>query len=313
MRREHGRRGPVDNDDLDPARQPRQVRGQLGSRLVRAKREHVAQHATFLPASCAGRHVCESLASGYRALVIEPLVALSGRRAPILPRPRGPVSDAVLSALRRRPGPVAMPRLAGIDMLDDDDAQLALSCCYELHYRGFAGVDPEWEWAPSLLTVRRRLERRFEERVADEAGPAVPTAARDVVDLLVDLSTGDGDESLSSWMVEEGTRRHLREFCVHRSAYQRKEADPHTWAIPRLRGRAKATMATIQYDEYGAGDPAEAHAELFATMRSLGLDDMYGAYLDLLPGSTLATDNIVSLFGLHRRLRGACVGHLALF
>jgi hypothetical protein len=207
-----------------------------------------------------------------------------------------------------------MPRLAGIDMLDDDDAQLALSCCYELHYRGFAGVDPEWEWAPSLLTVRRRLERRFEERVADEAGPAVPTAARDVVDLLVDLSTGDGDESLSSWMVEEGTRRHLREFCVHRSAYQRKEADPHTWAIPRLRGRAKATMATIQYDEYGAGDPAEAHAELFATtMRSLGLDDMYGAYLDLLPGSTLATDNIVSLFGLHRRLRGACVGHLALF
>jgi hypothetical protein len=48
-------------------------------------------------------------------------------------------------------------------------------------------------------------------------------------------------------------------------------------------------------------------------MRSLGLDPTYGAYLDLIPGVTLATVNQMSLFGLHRRLRGAIVGHLALF
>jgi hypothetical protein len=56
------------------------------------------------------------------------------------------------------------------------------------------------------------------------------------------------------------------------------------------------------------------HAVLFAnTMRGLGLDARYGAYLHLLPGITLATVNLMSFFGLHRRLRGALVGHLAVF
>jgi hypothetical protein len=32
-----------------------------------------------------------------------------------------------------------------------------------------------------------------------------------------------------------------------------------------------------------------------------------------LPGVTLATTNLVSLFGLHRRWRGALIGHLAVF
>ena len=101
---------------------------------------------------------------------------------------------------------------------------------------------------------------------------------------------------------------------MHRSAYQLKEADAHTWVIPRLRGAAKAAAVSIQYDEYGAGETAAMHAELFAvTMEGLGLDASFGAYVDLLPGTTLATDNLTSLFGLHRRWRGACVGHLALF
>jgi hypothetical protein len=73
-------------------------------------------------------------------------------------------------------------------------------------------------------------------------------------------------------------------------------------------------MIEIQADEYGDGVPGEAHCELFAAaMVDLGLDPTFGAYVDRLPGVTLATDNLVSMFGLHRRLRGAVVGHLALF
>jgi hypothetical protein len=106
----------------------------------------------------------------------------------------------------------------------------------------------------------------------------------------------------------------MREFLVHRSAYQLKEADPHTWAIPRLTRGTKAAFAAIQHDEYGAGRTEAVHAELFAvTMRAFDLDATYGAYVDVLPGSTLVTDNLVSMFGLHRRWRAACVGHLALF
>jgi hypothetical protein len=48
-------------------------------------------------------------------------------------------------------------------------------------------------------------------------------------------------------------------------------------------------------------------------MAALGLDARYGAYLDHIPGVTLATVNLMSLLGLHRRRRGALVGHLALF
>jgi hypothetical protein len=115
-------------------------------------------------------------------------------------------------------------------------------------------------------------------------------------------------------MLESGTREQMREFCAHRSAYQRNEADPHTWAIPRLRGRAKAAIVAIQYDEYGDGDASAMHAELFgSTMAALGLDPRPGAYLDRLPGTTLATGNLVTLLGLHRRWRAAAVGHLALF
>jgi Iron-containing redox enzyme len=70
----------------------------------------------------------------------------------------------------------------------------------------------------------------------------------------------------------------------------------------------------VQADEYGGGRPDRIHAELFArSMEAVGLDSAYGAYLDRIPGPTLATVNLMSLFGLHRRLRGAIVGHLALF
>jgi hypothetical protein len=101
---------------------------------------------------------------------------------------------------------------------------------------------------------------------------------------------------------------------VHRSAYQLKEADPHTWAIPRLFGDAKAALVRLQADEYGNGITRAMHAELFAeTMAGMGLDATYGAYVDCLPGSTLATVNLISLFGLHRALRGALVGHLTIF
>jgi Iron-containing redox enzyme len=78
--------------------------------------------------------------------------------------------------------------------------------------------------------------------------------------------------------------------------------------------RSRAAMVSIQYDEYGGDIAAAMHAELFATtMLALDLDPAYGAYLGALPGPTLATDNLVTMFGLHRRWRGASVGHLALF
>jgi hypothetical protein len=106
----------------------------------------------------------------------------------------------------------------------------------------------------------------------------------------------------------------FREFVAHRSTYQLKEADPHTWAIPRLAGRPKAALIEIQVDEYAHGDPVRMHQELYRKLlRGLGLNDEYGHYVAAVPGITLAVSNVMSMFGLRRELRGAMAGHLAAY
>jgi hypothetical protein len=235
-----------------------------------------------------------------------------GAKPPALPAARGDLTSALFHALARRPGPVVLPPVTSSDVLVDEDLQLALYCCYELHYRGFAEVDEAWEWHPALLALRAELEAHLEAGLRDLVGFHPPAA--DVAACLWELATTGDGPSLSGWVLEQATLDQVRQLAIHRSAYQLKEADPHTWVIPRLAGRAKATVVTIQHDEYGAGRAGQSHAELFAaTMRALDLDSSYGAYLDRIPGYTLATTNLISWLGLHRRLRGALVGHLALF
>ncbi|MDQ3850012.1 MAG: iron-containing redox enzyme family protein [Actinomycetota bacterium] len=233
-----------------------------------------------------------------------------------LPAPRGETSErlcAELTAPVHDLGPLDPP--APVDPLAHEDLHLALYLCYELHYRGLPDVQAEWEWEPSLLALRRTLEAQFEAglRAAVSAAPRAPEP--DGMDLaLRALADADEGPSLSRHLERDGTLEHVLEFVVHRSAYQLKEADPHSWALPRLSGPPKAALVEIQADEYGGGTADRIHAQLFAdAMEALGLDSRYGAYVDRIPACTLATVNLMSLFGLHRRWRGAIVGHLAVF
>jgi len=239
-----------------------------------------------------------------------------------LPEAAGPISELVFDLLSRPASDSdgldlaeEVRRLAGesADPLGDDDLQLALYACYELHYRSFAAVDPEWEWNPTLLAVRAQLERSF--FVALEAMVTVePVDPAEVGDRLFELERESEGVSLSRRLEAGADLEQLREFVVHRSLYQLKEADPHSWAIPRLTGPPKTALLEIQGDEYGGGRPERMHSLLFAkTMRALGLDDRENAYLDRVPGATLATVNLMSGLGLHRDRRGAIVGHLAMF
>jgi Iron-containing redox enzyme len=232
-----------------------------------------------------------------------------------LPPPRGQISELLLDALSRDRHELPRAELPDVERpLDDDDLHLSLYLCYELHYRGLPGVDEQWEWEPSLLTLRGALERRFERALRDAVSFTHETVPAEDMDLaLREISDADGG-SLSSYIRAQATLEQVREFMIHRSAYQLKEADPHSWAIPRLSGAPKAALIEIQTDEYGRGRTEWIHAELFArAMRAVGLDASYGAYVAVIPGVTLATVNLMSLFGLHRRWRGALVGHLALF
>jgi hypothetical protein len=233
-----------------------------------------------------------------------------------LPQARGELTEVLLGRLTRPVHPLRAPDVATpADPLADDDLQLALYLCYELHYRGLPGVADEWEWEPSLLALRRDLEACFEARLRALVPVPPPPDAPEEMDLaLRAVAEADTGPPLSRHIEREASLEQVREFLVHRSAYQLKEADPHSWALPRLSGAPKAALVQIQADEYGNGVEERIHARLFAdAMDELGLDSRYGAYVDRLPGVTLATVNLMSLFGLHRRWRGAIVGHLALF
>jgi hypothetical protein len=240
----------------------------------------------------------------------------AGRTMP-LPEPVGPATEALFSSLRGDPeeGLAAIAAPPPVDPIADLDLQLALYCCYELHYAAFEGVDDGWEWEPSLLAFRASLERPFEAAVESlVAEPVEDVDPEGVADALNRIVAADDGPPLSRWLERQGTREQMFEHVVHRSAYQLKEADPHSWAIPRLTPAPKAALLEVQFDEYGGQRPDRMHALLFAgTMAALGLDDSYGAFLEWLPALTLATVNLVSDFGLKRRWRGALVGHLAAF
>ena len=251
-----------------------------------------------------------------------------------IPDTRGPISSALFAALSKAPD-AATPELDGLyrlvagqvagtgDIIADEDIQLSLFCLYELHYSGLDGVSDAWEWEPALIRVRRLIEEPFEaalraaarQAAGDADLPAGIAMTSDAVaDVLFGLASMDTGPSVSRFVARKASLEQLKEFLIHKSVYQLKEADPHTWAIPRLTGRAKAALVEIQADEYGGGRPERMHSALFArTMRGLGLDDRYGAYVDTIPAVSLASVNLMSLCGLNRRLRGAITGHLAIY
>jgi Iron-containing redox enzyme len=237
-----------------------------------------------------------------------------------LPDSRGPLSAELLARLTGPP--TALPQLAELaqeaaatqDCLRDEDFQLSLTLLYELHYRGWPRVDDRWEWHPDLVAAARSLEATFEAALrrltADRLPDRVPPDA--VPAMLATLVDSDDGPSLSRYLARQASAAQYAEFLAHRSIYHLKEADPHSWAVPRLGGAAKSALVEIQADEYGGGRPEWMHAALFAaSMRGLGLVDAYGCYVDAVPAPTLAWANTMTLFGLHRRLRGAVAGHLA--
>ncbi|WP_404290969.1 iron-containing redox enzyme family protein [Glutamicibacter arilaitensis] len=241
-----------------------------------------------------------------------------------IPQPRGIASSLLLELLAGNDpshdlqglNDAATEALAATDILYAEDLQLCLFSLYELHYGGFETVSDNWEWHPGLLAFRARLEAAFETRLREAVGDIgpIPDTAEQVAAKLFELANSASGPSVSEFVSRHASVEQVQEFLIQKSIYQLKEADPHTWAIPRLSGRGKSALVEIQFDEYGSGRPGAMHSELFAkTMAGLDLNSEFGAYIDAIPAITLASVNMMSLFGLHRRMRGAIAGHLAIY
>lgn len=244
------------------------------------------------------------------------------------PQPRGPFSEELLVVLQAVPGSVeAEERAAGLagaaeaalagtsDVSVDEDVQLGLFVLHALHYQGVDGVDDRWELHPEIVRAREVLSGALEAQLrAQLPADDVPRTPQAVADALFAMAADDDGPSLARHLSGRADATQAREFLQLKSVYQLMEGDPHTWGIPRLGGRAKAGLIEIQVDEYGGGNASRMHSALFAAgMREAGLDDSYGSAVDRVPAEWLAGVNTVTMFGLHRRLRGAVVGHLAMY
>lgn len=228
----------------------------------------------------------------------------------MIPAPRGTLSGALFPALTGDPDHLA--RLVDLPADDQEDTQIALWALYELHYRELDGVDDALEWNPDLLRLRHRLEQDLEHRLRDRfPGHTHDDPFPDA--LLAYVESHDGP-SISAFVHRDADVEQVAELVRHRSLYHLREFDPTVWVVPRLPVPVKAAVLELAFDEYGNGDPNRLHAHLFARgMSGIGLDPTPGAYVDDAPLETLEQNNAMSMFGLHRRLRAAALGHLAAF
>lgn len=229
-----------------------------------------------------------------------------------MPKPRGGLSEWVVNRLASTgegslgPAPVA-------DSWADE--VISLWTLHELSYRGFEDASDHAEWDPEVLVVRHSLELVLEERLRSRwEHPGTDPDAADVPASLEALVDADDGPSLADHVRRQADLEQVLELLRQRSIYHLKESDPSAWVVPRLPVRAKAALMALQYDEYGDGDPNRLHAHLFARgLEDVGLRSEYGAYVDDALPETLEMNNAASMFGLHRRLRGAAMGHLAAF
>jgi Iron-containing redox enzyme len=228
----------------------------------------------------------------------------------MLPKPRGAFSADVFEALRS--DPLRLSEAGLPDPENPDDAAIALWALYELHGRGFEDLTEDPEWHPSVIAVRGGLERELEGRLRSRWTSGAPEG--EFAETFFAYVADHDGPSLARFVQTQATDEQVLDLLRARSIYHLKETDPTVWVVPRLETGPKAGLMEMLYDEFGAGDPNRLHHHLFARgLDAVGLRSDYGAYVDDVPLEVLEQNNVWMLFGLHRRLRAAALGHLAAF
>lgn len=228
-----------------------------------------------------------------------------------LPLPKGDLSNALVKYFSSS-GDVHTADLANVEPANQLDFHLSLWMLYELHGGGFTDVPASEEWNPELIALRNGLEAQFERDLRSRfTDPKLPEP---FANALFDYIKNFDGVSIAQFVKSKANEDQVRELLMYRSIYHLRESDPMAWATPRLPYGPKAALAELQYDEFGQGKRERLHAQIFARgMSDLGLDDTYGGYITKAPVEIIELNNAMSFFGLHGRLLGASLGHLAAF
>ena len=200
------------------------------------------------------------------------------RAWPICPTPRGELSAALLDALAR-PGPRDRRRCrrwpASPTRSADDDLQLALYLCYELHYRGLPGVDDALGVGAEPARVPgRRSSGEFEAALRE----VVPRPAEPVPAAEIDLALREISRARLPAAV--ALHPHAGDARAGARVPRPPLGLPAQGGRPALVGAAAAVgrrrrrrWSRSRPTSTAAGAPDWIHAELFArAMRALGLD-----------------------------------------
>jgi hypothetical protein len=226
-----------------------------------------------------------------------------------LPTPRGPISEFLFAELELGLHEISVRPAVRDDPIEGDDLHLALFVCYELHARGFEGIDGRWEWEPSLLSLRGALEERFEHALCCAVGP-IHVDGRTVVE-AIDRARTELDSVRAGMHLDPIRARTDLELRLLRAPLRTAQADAYAFGILRLPVPAQRHLPAIGSEARNgrvgprlAGEP-ETHGWTERGTRPT-------EHLARLPGIALAEANLASLFGLHRRHRGALAGHAIL-
>ena len=90
----------------------------------------------------------------------------------------------MVAYLRGRASSLPCRPVRSRDGVGDEDLQLALYCCYELHYRGFESVSDGLEWDPDVLRFRDGLERAYTRALLDAVPQPKVRDPRDAGELI---------------------------------------------------------------------------------------------------------------------------------
>ena len=173
--------------------------------------------------------------------------------------------------------------------------------CYELHYRGFAGVDPTWEWNPGTAAPARRTGTRF---------PGGRAPRRRAHRIRPDRGGRNGRPL--------GRIRRRNRSVVLPARHRNLAADARILrapvAVPPQGGRS-ARLGDPAADRSAPRRPSSrSNSTSTAPGRVRGCTSScsptcwpppvwmrrISAYLDAVPAESLAVVNLMSLFGLHR-------------
>lgn len=238
-----------------------------------------------------------------------------------LPHPRGPVTSALVALLAGPPtqDPDLAPGLVLGEIWgpqeDDapwwaasDDIALALVHLDELHRRGLVGVDEGWEGHPLIAAARWALGapiRRGTDLLSEPSSTVATGCA--VVRSILAMVAAPGEELPWSRLHEAGR---LEDAVVLTAVQRLRERDVAALLLPQLAGRPRAVLARVVAGD-GAASVAGRRETIGVVLRTLGLRDRTGRYLDALPGTALWRLAVPGQLVTRRPTRGATLGWLA--